>query len=194
MDLLEQIKSDRAQKRKKQPLRPTLFHRISGLVKRYGLGESFIRKLENPEDFLLERNIELAAVRKKQPFEIPLYSLLEEKEYRLTMAIINKMNNRYLEFVYSPEEIAISKPLFDLNPSLGTEELEGYHFETLLLCERAKDEVIHLAKQERDMRRKKGKGLEKRYLEEEGLLLDSLEKRMEQLRSFIARVEESQAQ
>jgi hypothetical protein len=194
MDLLEQIKSDRAQKKKKERLRPTLFHRISGVVKRYGLGESFIRELENPEDFILEENMEFAGVRKKQLFEIPLFSLAEEKEYRLTMAIIKKVNNRYLDFVYSPEEIAISKPLFDLNPSLGTEQLERYHFETLLLCERAKNEVIHLAKQERDMRRKKGKGLEKYYVEEEGSSLDSLEKRIEQLRSFIARVEESQAQ
>ena len=194
MDLLEQIKSDRAKKKKKERLRPTLFHRISGVVKRYGLGESFMSKLDNPEDFLLERNIEFAGVRKKRHFEIPLFSLAEEKQYRLTMAIIKKMNNRYLEFVYSPAEIAISKTLFDLNPSLGSEQLERHHFETLLLCERAKNEVIHLAKQERDIRRKKGKGLKKNYLEEEVSLLESLEKRMVKLRSFIARVEESQAQ
>ena len=194
MNLLKQIKSDRAQRKKKELFSPTIFDRIGGLVKRYGLEESFIRELEKLEDFLLERDIESAGIRKKQFFEIPLFSLLEDKEYRLTMAIIDKMNNRYLEFVYSPEEIAISKPLFDLNPTLETEQLERYHFETLLLYERAKNEVIELEKQEREMRIIKGKGLEKSYVEEEGSPLDSLEKRMEKLRSFIARIEESQAQ
>jgi hypothetical protein len=189
MDLLQHIKSDRAQKRKKQPLRPTLFDRISGLVKEYRLGESFLVKLESPEDFLLEKKAEFAQVRKKQPFSIPLFSLTEQKEYTLTLAIIDKINNPYLEFSQSPEEIALSKLLFDLNPALGTERLERYHFETLLQYEQAKIATKELAK---DIRKQMDSGIEKPLLENERVLQDSLEKRMEQLQSFMAKVEESQ--
>jgi hypothetical protein len=189
MDLLEQIKSARAQKKKKQPLRPTLFDRISGLVTEYGLGESFLEKLASPEDFLLEQKAEFARVRKKQPFSMPLFSLLEQKEYSLTQAIINKIKNPYLEFAQSPEEIALSKLLFDLNPALGPDKLESYHFETLLLYERAKINIEELAE---DIRKQMGGGIEKEFGENERLLLGSLEKRLEQLHNFMARVEESQ--
>ncbi|UCE82955.1 MAG: hypothetical protein JSV47_14925 [Deltaproteobacteria bacterium] len=187
MNLLQQIKSDRAQKKKKEFLRPTLFNRVSGLVKEYGLEESFLEKLESPEDFLQEKKAEFARVRKKQPFRIPLFSLSEQKEYSLTLAILDKMNNPYLEFAQSPEEIALSKLLFELNPSVETEKLERYHFETLLQYERAKINIKELA-----YRREMGPGVEKPNLENEGLLQDSLEKRMEQLESFIAKIEESQ--
>jgi hypothetical protein len=190
MGILEQIKTDRAHKRKKQPFRSTLFDRISGLVKEYRLGESFLEKLESPEDFLLEKEAEFTQVRKKQPFRIPLFSLPERKEYLQTLAIIDKINNPYLEFAQSPEEIALSKLLFDLNPALGPEKLERYHFETLLLYERAKMMIREL---HRDMSRQISPGLEKPFVEKERLPQDSLEKRMEQLQGFMAKVEESQA-
>jgi len=190
MDILEQIKTDRAQKKKKQPLRPTLFDRISGLVREYRLEESFLEKLEGPEDFLLEKEAEFVQIRKKQPFRIPLFSLTEKKEYILTLAIIDKINNPYLEFAQSPEEIALSKLLFELNPALGPEKLERYHFETLLLYERAKMMIRELTE---DISRQMSPGLEKPFVENERLPQGSLEKRMEQLQGFIAKVEESQA-
>ena len=189
MDILAQIKSDRAQRKEKKPLRPTLFARISGLVKEYRLGESFLEKLSSPEDFLLEQKAEFAPVRKKQPFRISLFSLAEQKEYVLTLAIIDKINNPYLEFAQSPEEIALSKLLFELNPSLGEEKLERYHFETLLLYEQAKITVKELAK---DFRKQMVPGLEKPFVENEGSMQDSLEKRLEQLQNFMAKVDESQ--
>jgi len=189
MDILEQIKTDRAQKKKKQPLRPTLFDRISGLVKENCLGESFLEELASPEDFLPEQKAEFTQVRKKQPFVIPLFSLSEQKEYFLTLAIINQIKNPYLEFAQSPEEIALSKLLFELNPALGPEKLERYHFETLLLYERAKMMIGELTK---DIRREMSPGLEKPFVANERLLQDSLEKRLEQLQNFMAEVEESQ--
>jgi hypothetical protein len=189
MDILAQIKSDRAQRKEKKPLRPTLFARISGLVKEYRLGESFLEKLSRPEDFLLEQKAEFAPVRKKQPFRISLFSLAEQKEYVLTLAIIDKINNPYVEFAQSPEEIALSKLLFELNPSLGEEKLERYHFETLLLYEQAKITVKELAK---DFRKQMVPGLEKPFVENEGSMQDSLEKRLEQLQNFMAKVDESQ--
>jgi hypothetical protein len=189
MDILEQIKTDRAQKKKKQPFSPTLFDRISGLVKEYGLGESFLEKLECPADFLLEREAEFARVREKEPFRLPLFALAEKKEYVLTLAIIEKLNNPYLEFAQSPEEIALSGLLFELNPALGAERLERYHFETLLHYERAKIRGKELAE---EIRRETGTGSEKEFLENQGLLQDTPEQRMERLQNFMAKVEERQ--
>lgn len=138
MDLVRHIKSERAQKRIKQPFRRTLFDRISGLVKEYSLGESFLRSLDNFS--LLRENLKFDHVRAKEPFEPPLFSLSTEEEYRVTMAIINKVNNPYLHFVSSPDEILLSGPLFRRNPFLGPDKLARHHFETLLLDELAKSE------------------------------------------------------
>jgi hypothetical protein len=103
---------------------------------------------------------------------------------------MSKVNNPYLEFAQSPDEIAISKTLFDLNPSLGADTLERYHFETLLLCERAKKEMEDLLQQARDRRRKEGRGSAKESLGDGRTLPDSLEKRIDQLQSFVARVDD----
>ena len=184
MDLLEKIKSDRAQSKKKRLFRRTLFDKVNGLVRTYSLEESFLSRLEVPEDYVSEAKVEFAQLRKKKPIEFPLYSLSAEEEYRLTTAIMNKVNNPYLEFAQSPDEIVISKTLFDLNPSLGADTLERYHFETLLLCERAKEEMKDLVKQANDSRRKKGAESAR----------DSLEKRIEQLQSFVEKIKDGQAQ
>ena len=194
MDLLQKIKSERAQSKKKRPFKQTLFDKVNGLVRTYSLEESFLSGLEVPEDYLSETKVEFAQLRKKRPIEFPLFSLSAEKEYRLTTAIMSKVNNPYLEFAQSPDEIAISKTLFDLNPSLGADKLARYHFETLLLCERAKKEMNDLVKQANDSRRRKGAGSARESLGDEGSLPDSLEERIEQLQSFVEKVEDSQAQ
>jgi hypothetical protein len=193
MDLLEKIKSERAQSKRKRPFKRTLFDKVTGIVRTYSLEVSFLSILEVPEDYLSEANVESAQLRKKRPIEFPLFSLSAEEEYRLTTAIMNKVNNPYLEFAQSPDEIAISKTLFDLNPSLGADTLERYHFETLLLCERAKKEMEDLLQQTKDRRRQEVTGSAKKSLGDGGSMPDSLENRIEQLQSFIARVEDSQA-
>jgi hypothetical protein len=194
MDLLQKIKSERAQSKKKRPFKRTLFDKVNGLVRTYSLEVSFLSRLEVPEDYLSEAKIEFAQLRKKRPIEYPLFSLSAEEEYRLTTAIMSKVTNPYLEFAQSPDEIAISKTLFELNPSLAEDTLERYHFETLLLCERAKKEMEDLLKQTKDRRRKEGTGSAKESLGDGGPLPNSLEERIEQLQSFVARVEDSQAQ
>ncbi len=194
MDLLQKIKSERAQSKKKRPFKRTLFDKVNGLVRTYSLEESFLSRLEVQEDYLSEAKVECAQLRKKRQIEFPLFSLSAEEEYRLTTAIMSKVNNPYLEFAQSPDEIAISKTLFDLNPSLGADTLERYHFETLLLCERAKKEMEDLLKQAIDRRRKEGTGSEKEFLGDGRSLPDSLENRIEQLQNFIASIEDSRAQ
>ena len=56
------------------------------------------------------------------------------------MAIIQKIDNSYLQFVQSPEEMLLCQPLYRLNPALSHEQLMQYHFKTLFLNERAKAE------------------------------------------------------
>jgi hypothetical protein len=190
MDLLQKIKSERAKSKKKGPFKRTLFDKVNGLVRTYSLEVSFLSRLEVPEDYLSEAKVEFAQLRKKRPIEYPLFSLSAEEEYRLTTAIMSKVTNPYLEFAQSPDEIAISKTLFELNPSLAEDTLERYHFETLLLCERAKKEMEDLLKQTKDRRRKEGTGSAKESLGDGGPLPNSLEERIEQLQSFVARVDD----
>ena len=194
MDLLDKIKSERAQSKKKKPFQRTLFDKVNAVVRKYSLEESFLSKLEVPEDYVAEAKVEFARLRKKKPIEFPLFSLAAEREYRLTTAIMNKVDNPYLEFAQSPEELAISKTLFDLNPSLGADQLARYHFETLLLCEFAKKELKDLAKQANHSRMRTGAGSARESLIDKNSLQDSLEKRIEQLQSFVEKVEDSQAQ
>ncbi len=140
MGLLKDIKHKRAKQRQKMPLRQDVFNQISSLVKRYGIKESFLDILDNIDDYPSGENLKLARVRLKAPMEGALFSLATKDEYALTMSIIAKINNSYLRFAHSPEEILLCKPLYCLNPSLSPEKLGRYHFETLFLHERAKIE------------------------------------------------------
>ncbi|MGH7774023.1 MAG: hypothetical protein ACREQA_17505 [Candidatus Binatia bacterium] len=138
IDLVKHIKSDRAQKKTKQPFRSPLFERISGLVRQYALGESFLRRLDEFADHLPRGNVKFDRGKVKETFEPPLFSLSTEEEYRVTMAIMKKVNNPYLDFVNSPDEILLCGSLFRRSPSLGPDQLARYHFEILLLAELGK--------------------------------------------------------
>jgi hypothetical protein len=140
MDLLQDIERKRERQRKKQPIRRDVFKQISGLVKWYGLEESFLDALDKIKDYRARQHSEVLRVRRKSPVEWPLFSLVTEEEYSLTMSIISKVDNSYLGFAQSPGEILLCGPLYRLNPSLSAEKLRRYHFETLLLHERAKME------------------------------------------------------
>jgi len=138
MDLLKDIKQKRAKQKQKKPFRRDVFNQISGIVKQYGLKESFLSILDNVEDDLSEENLKFRRVRLKTPMESPLFSLATKDEYALTMSIIGKVDNAYLKFANSPEEIVLCGSLYRLNPMLTNQKLMRYHFETLLLHERAK--------------------------------------------------------
>ncbi len=144
VDLVRDIKSERAQKKAKQPFRRALFERINSLVKEYALGETFLRRLGNFTDDLLRESVEFDCLKAKARFEPPLFSLSTQEEYRVTMAIMTKVNNPYLQFVNSPDEILLCGPLFRRNPSLGPDHLARYHFEALLLRELANENPRNL--------------------------------------------------
>jgi len=137
MDLLKGIKSKRAKQSRKQPIKRDVFNQISGLVRWYGLKENFLDVLDKVEDYLSKEDLQYIRVRLKTPMEKSLFSLVTESEYSLTLSIISKVDNTYLQFAESPEEILLCGPLYGLNPTIGPEKLMRYHFETLLLHERA---------------------------------------------------------
>ncbi|MFO7555350.1 MAG: hypothetical protein R6W88_09125 [Desulfobacterales bacterium] len=138
MDLLKDIKRKRAKERQKEPIKRDVFNQVSGLVRQYGLEGSFLNALDEAEDYLSTKNLTFTRVRLKVPVESPLFSLVTKDEYFLAMSIIKKIDNPYLGFAHSPEEILLCKPLYRLNPTLTHEKLTHYDFETLFLHERAK--------------------------------------------------------
>ncbi len=137
MTLLEYIRNERVRQQKKKPIKRDVFKQISGLVRRYGLKENFLDVLDKVEDYLSKEDLQHTRIRLKTPMERSLFSLVTESEYSLTLSIISKVDNSYLQFAESPEEILLCRPLYRLNPSLPTEKLMRYHFETLFLHERA---------------------------------------------------------
>ncbi len=137
LNLLHHIKGKRAKQCLKQPIKRDVFNQISGLVRGYGLKENFLDVLDKVEDYLSKEDLQFTRVRLKTPMERSLFSLVTESEYSLTLSIISKVDNSYLQFAESPEEILLCRPLFRLNSTIGPEKLMRYHFETLFLHERA---------------------------------------------------------
>ncbi len=137
MDLLQQIRTGRAEKRRKPPFQPTLFTRVSGLVRRHGLNETFLRGLEASGELSREDEPTAIRLKRKAPYEPPLFSLSTEEEYRVALGILARVENPYLEYATSPDEILVCRSLFRQNPSLRPEDLARHHFETLLLVESA---------------------------------------------------------
>ena len=140
MKIAQYIKNERAQHKMKKPFRRDIFNKISGLVRWYGLDDGILKRLDKALDYLPEQKTISGRFRPKIPFEFPLFSLATKEEYHLAMAIIQKIDNSYLQFVQSPEEMLLCQPLYRLNPALSHEQLMQYHFKTLFLNERAKAE------------------------------------------------------
>jgi hypothetical protein len=138
MNLLTHIRRKRKRQRKRKPFKRNIFNHISSIVREYGLDKNFLKVLETAEKDLPKTDLKANRVRVKTTVEHPLFSLVTQDEYALTLAIIRKIDNSYLKFVCSPDEILWCGPLYRLNPSLDPEILKRYHFETLFLHERAK--------------------------------------------------------
>jgi hypothetical protein len=146
MDLAHNVRSDRARQKRKQPHTRKVFNTVSCIVKEYKLDEGFLKLIDNTDGYFPQRRMELHQVKGKKVLELPLFSLVSQDEYRIAMAITGKLDNPYLQFAHSPEEMLLSKPLYEANPSLTSQDLLRYDFETLLLCRRAKEELADLEK------------------------------------------------
>jgi hypothetical protein len=138
MNLMEHIRHKRTRKRKKQPFEREVFTQISALVRWYGLDENFLKKLDHVEDYPFVGEMDFIRVKTKKPVDFPLFSLSPRDNHDLTRAILKKVNNPYVSFAHSPEEILLSGILYRMNAELRPEKLRRYDFETLLLVEHAK--------------------------------------------------------
>ena len=187
MDLLQDIRSDRARQKRRQPYTRNVFNTVCSLVKGYGLGEDFLRLLDNPDNCLTEKNMAVTRIKAKDAFEFSLFSLASREEYDLAAAIISKINNPYLRFAHTPEEILLAGPLYEANPLLQSRDLVRFHFETLLLYQLAKIDLTDLTEQLASAERKSD--TEGRRSSEAQSRLDSLQERIEELGDFIAAVE-----
>jgi hypothetical protein len=149
MELLQNIINDRARQRRKQPYKKDLFNTVSCIVKGYGLDENFLKLLDKTEDYGFRKSIGLTAVKAKTEFEFAPFCLVSKEQHRLAVTIVSKLDNPYLQFAHSPEEILLSAPLYEANPSLSPGDLLRYDFETLLLWQRAKEELVELVELEK---------------------------------------------
>ncbi|MBW1980006.1 MAG: hypothetical protein JRJ12_02190 [Deltaproteobacteria bacterium] len=133
--LLQGIISTRARKRQKQVFRRTPFSRVSAVVEKYGLDETFIRDLERSMEH--DGSVEKLSTVEKESMDLPLFSLVSEKTYRLTEAILDIVDNPYVQFANSPEELLLACRLYQQNARLDEHQLSSLHFCVLLSKEYA---------------------------------------------------------
>ena len=118
-----------------------------------------------------------------------LFPLLTEDEYRVTSEIIKRVDNPYLYFANSPEEILFCKSLFSHNSGIETEHLMICHFKTLFLFELAKEKVRNLAQQISKIREK-----EDEISSDEQKRINSLMEEIKKMEAFIADVEKTRTE
>jgi len=189
MDLLEHIRHKRTRKRKKQIFEREVFTQISAMVRWYGLNESFLKKLDNVEDFPSLEKMDFIRVRTKKPVDFPLFSLSPQDEYDLTRAILRKANNSYVSFAHSPEEILLSGILYRMNAELRPEQLRRYDFETLLMVEHAKKVLKDSANQAARIGKTIDTGCETENIEDKKLPCGTLTEHIKMLHNFITKIE-----
>ncbi len=131
-DLLRDIRTMRAGRRRKEPFRTSLYSRVGGLVRRYGLDEAFLRALDSPGGFSRDGRPDAVRPKGKAPYAPPLFFLSTEREHRVTTVILEKVKSPFLAYATSPDEILLCERLFREDPSLSQETLACHHFETLM--------------------------------------------------------------
>ena len=190
MNLLEHIKGERREQRKKRLFERNVYTKISSLVRTYGLDARFLEKLNHANNYLKGKTVDFSRVKTKVPVEFSLFSLSTQDEYDLVSAIINKVNNPYLAFAHSPKEILLCASLYQMNSYLRPEELMSYDFETLLLYETAKQRVARLMERLADIRNKTGPDGKPEKDGTNRSQIYPLQKELERLQHFIAKVED----
>jgi hypothetical protein len=131
MNLKESLRRERARGQEKLPLPPALFSHIGGLVRRYNLGEHFAQLMASftgTGASLLARRLQAEL---KPPYEVPLFFLATPAEYHLIQRLITALDNPYLAHAHSPEEILLSRPLWQRQPGLAPELLASRHLAAL---------------------------------------------------------------
>lgn len=121
MHLVDHIKTDRVRKKGKQPLPETVFAVVAGIIKKFNLetvpaGGGF--GVFHPEI--------------RPPARLSLFPLLTAAQWQLCQEIIDTCNNPYLIYARSPEDVRLSRFLYQRNPDLAPETLRQYSLGFLL--------------------------------------------------------------
>jgi hypothetical protein len=192
MDLLKDIKVHRARQRKRQSFERKVDNTVGCIVKAYGLGRGFLKRLDGMEDQPSPKVRKPLEVKVKTPLDLPPYLLLSREEYELVVTILSKLNNPYLLFARTPEEMLLSSYLYESNPSLESRQLLRHDFETLLLCEGTKKELAALERRATDPNGTASLDGRCHKKDEDSRPVRSARERINQLQAFIARVEHTE--
>ena len=133
MDLKDSLRRQRLRGREKEPFSPSLFSHVGGLVRRHNLGADFCQRLgtmtaEDAEELARSRRADV-----KVPYEPPLFFLAAPTEYQVIQEILSGLDNPYLAWAQSPEEILLSQTLWQRRPDLDLEDLAHRHFAVLMM-------------------------------------------------------------
>lgn len=128
MDLKQNLRARRARESSKKPFLPSRFSVVSSIIKIHGLDFAFLRLLDRIDEIVFHNLAKSAKIKEKSGLELPLFSLTVEAGYYLTTAIMEKLDNPYLDYARDPEELILSVALYRRNPALPAEVLAGRHF------------------------------------------------------------------
>lgn len=163
-------------------------------MKDYGLKGDFLKGLEGIGDRAGRGALGVMRVRPKSRLEVPPYVLVSGDEYRLVREIMERLDNPYLAFARSPEELLLSPELAAKNPALEAAQLLRHDFEVLLLCEEAREELSRLERGA-DGSFQGPAGIDGVKTDEERGMTSALrQERIQQLRAFLAKVEHREPQ
>jgi len=131
MDLKDSWRQKRLRGREKVPLSPSLFSHVGGLVRGYHLGEEFCRLMRSMTAEGIEKLARNGRGQAKVPYEPPLFFLATPEEYLAIREIIAGLENPYLRWAHSPEEMLLSPHLWRQRPGLDKAELGQRHLAAL---------------------------------------------------------------
>jgi hypothetical protein len=132
MDLKDSLRQDRARGKVKEPFSPSLFSHVGGLVRRHHLGLDFCRLIESMTAAGAVTLARRRLAEGKPRYETPLFFLATSAEYLVIQEILAGLDTPFLAFAHCPEEILLSKTLWQRRPGLNPEELTSRHFAALL--------------------------------------------------------------
>jgi hypothetical protein len=116
MKLKERIREDRSRQKVKESLPETVLTVVAAIVQKFDL-QALPSAGEGGDG-----RVEMSP---KAEGRLSLFPLLTPEQWRLTRAIAARFDNPYLIFARSPEEIVLSRRLYECNPDLTVETLLG---------------------------------------------------------------------
>jgi hypothetical protein len=144
MGLINQIKRELYEK-EKRPYRPSAFSVVRAVAEKYPQVERFFEMPGSPPRIDSLNSSIHVPLKVKEKLEVPPFGFADRAQYLLIMKILDRFDNPYLPFARSPDEIALSKQLYFLNPSIRSDLLDRRHFESLVLVEMARKRIEALS-------------------------------------------------